>query len=87
VPQRALRMTAVIDEQGQAHVVLTDKGDFILDNRNAILPWLWLEYDQPSHMMRAFQDLDWPTAQDNVRNAEQRVPPPSNGIQASPLHG
>jgi len=43
LPQRALRMTAVIDEQGQGHavlMVLTDQGDFILDNkRNAVLPW------------------------------------------------
>jgi predicted transglutaminase-like cysteine proteinase len=43
LPHRALRMTAVIDEQGQGHavlMVLTDQGDFILDNkRNAILPW------------------------------------------------
>jgi predicted transglutaminase-like cysteine proteinase len=43
LPQRALRMTAVIDEQGQGHAVLTvlsDRGDFILDNkRDAILPW------------------------------------------------
>jgi predicted transglutaminase-like cysteine proteinase len=42
LPHRALRMTAVIDEQGQGHavlMVLTDHGDFILDNkRNAILP-------------------------------------------------
>lgn len=43
LPQRALRMAAVIDEEGQGHavlMVLTDQGDFILDNkRNAILPW------------------------------------------------
>jgi predicted transglutaminase-like cysteine proteinase len=43
LPQRAMRMAAVIDEQGQGHAVLmilTDRGDFILDNkRNAILPW------------------------------------------------
>jgi predicted transglutaminase-like cysteine proteinase len=43
LPHRAMRMAAVIDEQGQGHavlVVLTDRGDFILDNkRNAILPW------------------------------------------------
>jgi len=43
LPHRALRMTAVIDEQGQGHavlMVLTDQGDFVLDNkRNAILPW------------------------------------------------
>lgn len=43
LPHRALRMTAVIDEEGQGHavlMVLTDQGDFILDNkRNAILSW------------------------------------------------
>jgi predicted transglutaminase-like cysteine proteinase len=43
LPQRATRMAAVIDDQGQGHavlMVLTNKGDFILDNkRNAILPW------------------------------------------------
>ncbi|MBM1169682.1 transglutaminase-like cysteine peptidase [Microvirga arabica] len=43
LPHRAMRMTAVIDDQGQGHavlMVLTDQGDFILDNkRNAILPW------------------------------------------------
>jgi predicted transglutaminase-like cysteine proteinase len=36
-------MTAVIDEQGEGHavlMVLTDQGDFILDNkRAAVLPW------------------------------------------------
>ena len=43
LPRRAMRMTVVIDEQGEGHAVLmlrTDRGDFILDNkRNAILPW------------------------------------------------
>jgi predicted transglutaminase-like cysteine proteinase len=43
LPRRALRMTAVIDEQGEGHavlMVLTDQGDFILDNkRAAVLPW------------------------------------------------
>ncbi|KFG66528.1 transglutaminase [Microvirga sp. BSC39] len=43
LPHRALRMAAVIDDQGQGHavlMVLTDQGDLILDNkRNAILPW------------------------------------------------
>ena len=43
LPQRALRMTVVIDEIGAGHAVLmarTDRGDFILDNkRNAVLPW------------------------------------------------
>lgn len=42
-PRRALRMTAVIDEDGTPHAVMmvrTDRGDFILDNkRNTILPW------------------------------------------------
>ncbi len=42
-PQRALRMTAVIDEDGEPHAVMmvrTDRGDFILDNkRNAVLSW------------------------------------------------
>jgi predicted transglutaminase-like cysteine proteinase len=43
LPHRALRMTVVVDEQGQGHAVLmvrTDRGDFILDNkRNAVLLW------------------------------------------------
>ena len=43
LPRRALRMTAVIDEDGGPHAVLmahTDHGDFVLDNkRDAILPW------------------------------------------------
>ena len=43
VPRRAMRMTVVIDEQGEGHAVLmirTDEGELILDNkRMAILPW------------------------------------------------
>jgi len=43
LPRRALRMTVVVDEQGEGHAVLmarTDHGDFILDNkRNAVLAW------------------------------------------------
>jgi predicted transglutaminase-like cysteine proteinase len=43
IPRRALRMTVVIDEQGEGHAVLmvrTDEGELILDNkRTAILPW------------------------------------------------
>lgn len=43
LPRRALRMTVVIDEQGEGHAVLmvrTDQGDIILDNkRSGILPW------------------------------------------------
>ena len=42
LPQRALRMTVVIDELGAGHAVLmarTDRGDYILDNkRKAVLP-------------------------------------------------
>lgn len=43
LPRRAMRMTVVIDEQGEGHAVLailTDRGDFILDNKSsAVLPW------------------------------------------------
>lgn len=43
VPRRALRMTVVIDEDGEGHAVLmarTKSGEFILDNkRDAVLPW------------------------------------------------
>ncbi|HEX5867131.1 MAG TPA: transglutaminase-like cysteine peptidase [Beijerinckiaceae bacterium] len=43
LPRRAMRMTVVIDEQGEGHAVLmvrTDRGDFILDNKtNAVLAW------------------------------------------------
>jgi predicted transglutaminase-like cysteine proteinase len=42
-PQRALRITVVIDEKGDGHAVLmvrTDRGDFILDNKaKVVLPW------------------------------------------------
>jgi predicted transglutaminase-like cysteine proteinase len=61
LPQRVLRMTAVIDEQGQGHAVLTvltDQGDFILDNkRNAVLPWQRTGY---TYIKREGGDsLDW----------------------------
>lgn len=43
LPKRALRMTVVIDEQGEGHAVLmvrTDEGELILDNkRDAVLAW------------------------------------------------
>jgi predicted transglutaminase-like cysteine proteinase len=43
LPRRAMRMTVVIDEKREGHAVLmilTDRGDFILDNKtNAVLPW------------------------------------------------
>lgn len=48
LPRRAMRMTVVIDEQGEGHAVLmirTDEGELILDNkRNAILPWHETDY-------------------------------------------
>jgi predicted transglutaminase-like cysteine proteinase len=43
LPRRAMRMTVVINRQGDGHAVLmvrTDRGDLILDNqRSAVLPW------------------------------------------------
>ena len=43
LPQRAIRMTVVIDEMGAGHAVMrvrTVRGDLILDNkRDAVLPW------------------------------------------------
>lgn len=43
IPQRAMRMTVVIDEIDEGHAVLmirTDRGDFILDNKHdRVLPW------------------------------------------------
>lgn len=43
LPRRALRMTVVIDDQGEGHAVLmvrTSEGELILDNkRNAIRAW------------------------------------------------
>ena len=43
LPRQALLMTVVTDEVGSGHAILTartDRGDFILDNRNnRILPW------------------------------------------------
>jgi predicted transglutaminase-like cysteine proteinase len=43
LPRRALRMTVVVDEQGEGHAVMmvkTDSGDLVLDNkRSAILSW------------------------------------------------
>lgn len=48
LPRRALRMTVVIDEKGEGHavlMVLTDRGDFILDNKTSkILPWSETRY-------------------------------------------
>jgi predicted transglutaminase-like cysteine proteinase len=43
LPRRAMRMAVVMDERGEGHavlMVLTDRGDFVLDNkRKAVLAW------------------------------------------------
>jgi predicted transglutaminase-like cysteine proteinase len=43
LPQRAMRMTVVIDEMNEGHAVLmirTDRGDFILDNKtDTVVAW------------------------------------------------
>lgn len=48
LPRRAMRMTVVIDEEGEGHAVLmirTTQGDYILDNKtSAILPWADTNY-------------------------------------------
>jgi predicted transglutaminase-like cysteine proteinase len=48
LPRRAMRMTVVIDGQGEGHAVLmirTDRGDLVLDNKtNAIRPWFETGY-------------------------------------------
>ena len=48
LPRRAIRMTVVIDEEGQGHAVMmvrTDRGDFVLDNkRDAVLTWEKTQY-------------------------------------------
>lgn len=48
LPRRAMRMTVVIDEEGEGHAVLmirTTQGDYILDNKtNAILSWSATNY-------------------------------------------
>jgi predicted transglutaminase-like cysteine proteinase len=57
LPRRALRMTVVIDQDGEGHAVLmarTDRGDFILDNKtSAIRPWHRTGY---SYVKRENQD-------------------------------
>jgi len=48
LPRRALRMTVVIDENGEGHAVLTvrtDRGDLILDNKtDEVLEWFRTNY-------------------------------------------
>ena len=48
LPHRALRMTVVIDENGEGHAVLTvrtDRGDLILDNKtDEVLEWFKTGY-------------------------------------------
>lgn len=49
LPRRAMRMTAVIDDSGEGHAVLTiltDAGDLILDNKvDAVLPLHQVKYE------------------------------------------
>ena len=49
LPRRAMRMTAVIDDIGEGHAVLTiltDAGDLILDNKvDAVLPLHQVKYE------------------------------------------
>lgn len=65
LPRRALRMTVVIDEEGQGHAVIlvrTDRGDFVLDNkRHAVLPWSQTGYTyikRECHEGRMWVSLD-----------------------------
>lgn len=48
LPRRAMRMTVVIDGQGEGHAVLmirTDRGDIVLDNKtNAVRTWFETGY-------------------------------------------
>ena len=59
LPLRAMRMAVVIDEQGQGHavlIVLTDSGEFILDNkRNSVLPWRRTGYTSSNGRERTAQ--------------------------------
>lgn len=61
LPNRALRMTVVLDEKAEGHAVLmvrTDRGDYILDNKtNAVLPWQRTPY---TYIKREGQDnMNW----------------------------
>jgi predicted transglutaminase-like cysteine proteinase len=61
LPRRAMRMTVVIDEDGEGHAVMmvrTDRGDLILDNRRmSVLPWTQTGY---TYVKAEGQDgMDW----------------------------
>ena len=60
VPREALLMTVVRDHEGLGHAVLTvvtDKGDFILDNKvNAVLPWVDTGYSFVKRQSRTHND-------------------------------
>jgi predicted transglutaminase-like cysteine proteinase len=62
VPRQALLMTVVRDQEGLGHAVLTvvtDKGDFILDNKvNAVLAWVDTGYSFVKRQSRT-QDDQW----------------------------
>lgn len=57
LPRRAMRMTVVIDEKNEGHavlMVLTTRGDFVLDNKtDVVLPWFDTGY---AYVKREGQD-------------------------------
>ncbi len=61
-PRSALLLTAARMENGQKHLVLvaiTDKGDFVLDNRNgAPRSWAAIKYQWLARQSR-FKETDW----------------------------
>jgi predicted transglutaminase-like cysteine proteinase len=66
LPRRALRMTVVLDEEDAGHavlMVLTDRGDFVLDNkRNAVVAWSETNYTfvkREGHDSAAWVSLEW----------------------------
>jgi predicted transglutaminase-like cysteine proteinase len=97
LPRRALRMAVVFDEVREGHavlMVLTDRGEFILDNkRDAVLPWNQTGY---TYLKREGSDgLAWAslvgrlspvtgdTSADLRDKASSSAPPTSSSTPAS----
>jgi predicted transglutaminase-like cysteine proteinase len=97
LPRRALRMAVVFDEMKEGHavlMVLTDRGEFILDNkRDAVLPWNQTGY---TYLKREGSDgLAWAslvgrlspvtgdTSADLRDKASSSAPPTSSSTPAS----
>jgi predicted transglutaminase-like cysteine proteinase len=66
LPRRALRMTVVLDEEDAGHavlMVLTNRGDFVLDNkRDAVVAWSDTSYTfvkREGHDSAAWVSLEW----------------------------